>query len=463
MINWIDTGLIALYLVFLFAVAVRGLKRKEDGGRIDHILAGRSLTLPAFVATLVSTWYGGILGVGEFAYKYGISSWIVFGVPYYLAAAMFGLFLAKRARKSPEITIPDRLHRYYGPPATVAGSVILIIVTMPMAYVLMIGVLVHQFFGAPVWVGIVFGTFLSVFYVITGGFRGVLWTDSVQFILMFLGFAMLLVFSVATYGGFDFLRANVPAASFSVTGGNRIDYIAFWYVVALATLVEPIFYQRCFAAKSASVARKGIFVSILFWMVFDFMTTACGLYARAALPNLADPVAAYPALALKILPVGLTGLLFLSLLATIMSTVDSYIFIAASTISHDLFWRFKKFDESRLKNYTAVGLAIASVGTIAVALVSDSVVAIWHDFGSVSTAALLLPLVISYWGKYQYSPRGAFLSIILSALVTIFGLLYPRLTGIGDHLFHIEPIFLGLGLSAAIFAFSHMKKPAELN
>ncbi len=457
MINWIDTGLIALYLVFLFAVAVRGLKRKESG-RIDHILAGRSLTLPAFVATLVSTWYGGILGVGEFAYRYGISSWIVFGVPYYLAAALFALFLARRARQSPEITIPDRLYKYYGAPATVAGSVILIIVTMPMAYVLMIGVLVHQFFGAPVWVGIVFGTFLSVFYVITGGFRGVLWTDSVQFVLMFVGFAMLLAFSVATYGGFDFLRANVPAASFSATGGNRIDYIAFWYVVALATLVEPIFYQRCFAAKSASVARRGIFVSIAFWMVFDFMTTACGLYARAALPDLADPVAAYPALALKILPVGLTGLLFLSLLATIMSTVDSYIFIAASTISHDLFWRFKRFDESRLKNYTALGLGVASVGTIAVALASESVVAIWHDFGSVSTAALLLPLVLSYWGKRQYTPRGAFAAITLSAIVTTLGLLYPRISGGGEYLFHIEPIFIGLAFSGLVFSFSHTGK-----
>lgn len=461
MINWIDTALIALYLVFLFAVAARGLKQK-DSDRVSHILAGRTLTLPAFVATLVSTWYGGILGVGEFAYRYGISSWIVFGVPYYLAAALFALFLARRARHSPEITIPDRLHKYYGAPATVAGSVILIIVTMPMAYVLMIGVLVHQFFGAPVWVGIVLGTFLSVIYVITGGFRGVLWTDSVQFILMFAGFAMLLIFSVATYGGFDFLRANVPVASFSATGGNRVDYIAFWYVVALATLVEPIFYQRCFAARSASVARKGIFVSIAFWMAFDFMTTACGLYARAALPDLADPVAAYPALALKILPVGLTGLLFLSLLATIMSTVDSYIFITASTISHDLFWRFKRFDENRLKNYTAVGLGISSIGTIAVAMASESVVAIWHDFGSVSTAALLLPLVTSYWGKRQFSPPGAFLAITLSAVITAFGLLYPRLTEAGQYLFHIEPIFLGLAFSALVFVFSSMKKPLEL-
>ncbi len=459
--TWIDSTLIVLYLLFLFGVALAGWKRKETDHE-NHILAGRTLTLPAFVATLVSTWYGGILGIGEFSFRFGISSWVVFGIPYYLAAALFAIFLARRARSSPELTIPDRLHKYYGGPATIAGSIILVVVTLPMAYVLMIGVLLNQFFGAPVWVGIVFGTFFSVFYVFTGGFRGVLWTDTIQFLLMFVGFAILLVFAVGSFGGFEFLKAHVPAEHFSAAGGNRIDYIAFWYIVALVTLVEPIFYQRCFAAKSVSVARKGIFVSILFWLIFDFMTVTCGLYARATLPNLADPVAAYPALATELLPVGLTGLFFLSLLATIMSTVDSYMFISATTISHDLIWRFKQFDNGRIKYYTAIGLVFASAGTIIIALVSESVVKIWHDFGSVSTAALLFPLLTSYWGKYQYSRRGAFFAIIISGLVTTFGLVYPTMNKSGKYLFHIEPIFVGLAISVVILVFSRRSKPADL-
>lgn len=461
MLNWIDSGLIVLYLLFLSVVALLGLKRKETDQE-NHILAGRKLTLPAFVATLVSTWYGGILGIGEFSFLYGISSWIVFGVPYYIAAGLFAVFLARRARQSPEMTIPDRLFKYYGSPATVAGSIVLLIVTLPMAYVLMIGVLVNQFFGTPVWVGIVFGTFFSVFYVMTGGFRGVLWTDTVQFLLMFIGFAVLLGFSIGSLGGFDFLKANVPASMFSATGGNRIDYIAFWYIVALVTLVEPVFYQRCFAARSVSVARRGIFVSIFFWLIFDFMTAACGLYARAALPDLADPVASYPALAAQILPAGLTGLFFLSLLATIMSTIDSYMFIAATTFSHDLVWRFRRFTDDKIKKWTAVGLGFSSVGTIVIAMVSESVVDIWHDFGSVSTAALLFPLLTSYWGKYQYSPLGAFAAIVLSGAATTFALLYPGVSGSGTYLLNIEPIFVGLAVSIVIFVASRARKPHHL-
>ena len=460
MISWFDTLLIIIYLAILALVALKGLRSKHESQE-NLILAGRHLTLPAFVATLVSTWYGGILGVGEFSFLYGISNWIVFGLPYYLAALIFALFLARRARLSQEMTIPDRLQKFYGSPASAAGATILIIVTLPVAYVLMIGVLFNQFFGFPVWAGIVFGTFFSVFYVVTGGFKAVLWTDAFQFVLMFVGFIILFIFAAVSLGGLGFLKTNLPIDHFSVTGGNSPGYIAFWYIVALATLVEPAFYQRCFAARSPSVARRGIFISILFWIFFDFLTTSCGLYARAVLPDLANPVAAYPALALKLLPAGLTGLFLLSLLATIMSTVDSYMFLAATTVSHDLLWRFKRFEDNKIKAYTAVGLGITSLGTIAIALMSDSVVNIWHDFGSVGTSALLLPLMTSYWGRYQFTGRGAFLSITLSAGLTAAALFYPRITGLDHYFLGIEPIFIGLAVSLVVLLITGTRKTIE--
>ena len=135
------------------------------------------------------------------------------------------------------------------------------------------------------------------------------------------------------------LTTGLPADHLTWHGGNPIGYIATWYVIALATLVEPAFYQRCYAAKNASIARNGILVSIGCWAVFDFLTTTCGLYARAILPDLADPVSSYPALALEVLPAGLLGLFALALLSTVMSTVDSYSFVAASTFGKDIMQR----------------------------------------------------------------------------------------------------------------------------
>lgn len=457
MLPWIDLAPIVVYLAVLLAITLFGLRQKETSQE-NLILAGRKLTLPAFVATLVSTWYGGILGVGEFTFRYGVSNWLVFGVPYYIAAALFAIFIAGRARRSPDMTIPDRLHANYGPAASAAGAGILVIVSLPVANLLMMGILAQQIFGAPLWAGIVFGAFFSVMHIMTGGFRAVLEADFIQFTLMYIGFILLFAFATVKLGGFAFIASHVPPDHLSATGGNPLGYIALWYIIALGTLVEPAFYQRCFAAKTPAIARRGIVVSILFWIVFDFMTTSCGLYARAHLSSLTDPMAAYPELARAVLPTGLLGIFLLSLVAIVMSTVDSYIFLTATTISHDFLWRFAKVDERRMKFYTGIGLAASSVIMIILALAFDSVVTIWHDFGSVGTAALLFPLVTSYWGKYRFSNRGAFISIIAAAAVTTLALLYPRWSGNDGYFGNVEPIFIGLAVSAIVFVLTKTEK-----
>ena len=91
----LDWGLVLLYFGFLAAVWLRRLGRHSTA--VEYLVAGRRVTLPAFVATLVATWYGGILGVGEYSYRYGISNWLVFGVPYYAGALLFAIFYARRA------------------------------------------------------------------------------------------------------------------------------------------------------------------------------------------------------------------------------------------------------------------------------------------------------------------------------------------------------------------------------
>ena len=135
--------------------------------------------------------------------------------------------------------------------------------------------------------------------------------------------------------------AHLPPAHLQWDGGLGFQAVPVWYVIALATLVEPAFYQRCYAARDEKTARRGIVAAIGFWIVFDFLTTTAGLYARALLPDLADPVQAFPALAALVLPGFWQGVFTVGLLATIMSTVDSYAFIGAITLGRDLIGRWR--------------------------------------------------------------------------------------------------------------------------
>ncbi len=438
------------YALFLLYAIVR-LFRRPAQGEVDYILMGRRLTLPAFVATLVATWYGGILGVGEYSWRYGISNWLVFGVPYYLYAALFALFIAPRARRSPSLTIPDQLDARYGHRAALAGAAVLFVMTAPAAYVLMLGVLARLVTGWPLWAGVALGTALSVGYVFRGGFRAVVGTDMIQFGLMFLAFLVLTPACVAHWGGLDFLRAALPPAHLTWDGGRGAQAVAVWYFIAMATLVEPAFYQRCYAARDARTAQAGIALSLLFWIVFDALTTTAGLYARAVLPDLADPLAAYPELAARTLSPVWQGVFTVGLLATIMSTVDSYSLLAAVTVGRDIIARRRARRAGRTLaagqdpplraiRWSLLATALLAAG---LALWSGSVIRLWHHLGSVGTPVLLLPLALSHTGV-RLSERTVLGAMLTAGVVSLGWLAAGR----GQPLLGIEPIFPGLAVSA---------------
>ena len=447
--------LLALYLVGLFVLGFRRSQR-DNNSMEEYLVAGRRLSLPAFVATLVSTWYGGILGVGEFSYKYGISNWLVFGLPYYLYAIIFALFIAGRARRTKFYTIPEQLEKAYGRRASMTGAFFIFILSTPAPYVLMIGVLCRMLFGWPLWLGVILGALFSMIYAFRGGLAAIVRTEILQFLLMYAGFIVILIFAVSRFGGWEFLKTNLPPLHLTWHGENSPQYILVWYFIAMSTLVDPAFYQRCYAAQSEKVARHGILISVLCWMVFDFMTTATGLYAAALLPNLANPVESYPQLATKLLPPLARGLFFLSLFATIMSTIDGYAFLSAIALGKDVLWKiFGRGEDKRVTSFTRVGLIITFIVAVGIALLSPSVVNIWYQLGSLATPVLLVPLASSFSEKWKMPAMGVWLSMLVSAAWSALWML----TGIdGEYWLGFQPIYVGLAASAGCFILAQWYK-----
>lgn len=448
----LDWALIALYFAFLAAVWLRRGGTAPDA--VEYLLAGRRITLPAFVATLVATWYGGILGVGEYSYRYGISNWLVFGAPYYIGALLFAWLFARRAREARLFTLPDLLDRAYGRGPALIGAGAVFLFSAPAAYVLMLGTLFAAMAGLPLVPCVIAAAILSLFYIQRGGLRAVVLTDQVQFALMFAGFALLLGFLVVRHGGLSFLTAALPATHFTWHGGNPPQAILVWYFIALSALVDPGFWQRACAARDPVVARRGVLISVACWIVFDFLTTCTGLYARAVLPSLADPVFAFPELAKITLPPVALGLFYLAMIATVMSTVDSYGFIAGSTIGRDVLWRLRGGGEERLPRDTRLGLWIAAVFATAVALANPSVVGIWHTMGSITTPTLLLPAGTALLGRGGIGSRMTAAAMIAAFAVSLGWVLaktFAFLPG-GGYPLDIEPIHAGLATSLAFYA-----------
>lgn len=396
----IDYGLIAFYFVALLGITFRGKEKYHD--EAEFLLAGRKLALPAFVATLVSTWYGGILGVGEFGYKFGVSQWVVFGLPYYVFAILFALFFVKYVRKSQALSLPEAIEQTYGIRARQLSAFFVFVLTSPAPYIVMLALLFQLIIGIEAhysWYAIGV-TLFSLFYVWKGGFSAVVRTDIIQMVLMYLGFAVLVWFGFRQFDfSLNWLDA-LPDSHRHPTGNQSLFYVIVWFFIALWTFVDPGFHQRVAAADSEKTARNGILVSVLFWLIFDVLTLISSLLGVVLLPNLDEAVMVYPALAKHILPQGFIGLFYLGLLATIMSTLDSFLFLSGQSLGRDVC-----VAKHRGIQATRIGMILSAVFGIVLSLIFPSVIDLWFGIGTIIIPALLFTVLGSFVPFFRISQK----------------------------------------------------------
>ncbi|MBL7033186.1 MAG: sodium:solute symporter family protein [Candidatus Delongbacteria bacterium] len=446
-----------LVIIGYFLVVVwLGLRRTGSHQSADsYLLASRRLTLPFFIATLVSTWYGGILGVGEFSYNYGLVNWLALGGFYYAFALVYALLLAQKVRQGADLTIPGRLADNYGSVAGRFSSLFVFILVTPAPYLLMMAKLLSLSFGIGFPLALLLTLLVTVTYVWRGGFKAVVVTDLLQFFLMFAGFAVLLGMLYHQFGGIEFIRQRVPAELLTIPGPLGWREVLIWGFIALWTLVDPSFYQRVCAVDRPATARRGLIISILFWFVFDFMTTAAGLYARALLPVGIDPTLSYPLLAQQFLPVLLQGVFFAALLATIMSTLDSYTFLAALTLAVDLeTGSAGSTDLDRIRCRTRWGLLWTVLFSLLMIYYTESVIQMWLTVGQLCIPVLLLPLLSTYFPLLRRSSTVVFTAMVAAAVASAgwfaWGL-WQAVEGWPVYPLGIEPIYPGLLISVVVF------------
>ena len=449
--HWLDVSILIIYLV---ALAILGFIRSNHSNKDPeaYLLAGRKLSLPGFVVTLVATWYGGILGMGENTFSFGVQTWFIFGLPYYIFALLFALFLAARINQAKYISLPDQFHNRYGKTAGVISAIYILALASPAPYILSIGILIQFLSGLSFGISLIIATTISMSYIFTGGFNAVIRTDKLQFGFMFLGFALLLIYSIKMFGGYTQLAMALPKSHLSITGGASFQYILVWFFIAIWTFVDPGFYQRCAAAKSPKTAQKGIIISIIFWFLFDILTLSTGLYAKAMLTGV-DPLFAYPKLGALVLPPIAYGIFITGLLATIMSTIDSLGMISAITFGRDILWQINNNSsnnsswDTQSTSLIHKGLGVTSFIALALAFSIPSVVKLWYNLGSIIVPGLVIPFLMSF--NKNRMQDGIIFMMVCPALASIIWIISGEL--LGNYPFNIEPFYPGIATSCLIY------------
>jgi len=455
---------IAVIITFFFLLVLIGfLSSTKSKDVADYLLAGRNLNLFLFVLVTVSTWYGGILGVGEFTYRYGLLSWFTQGFPYYFFAILFAIFLAKKIRAASLFTIPDKLFEVYGKNVALFSAVIVFILVSPAPYLLMTATLLKEIFNIDFLTALIISFLISGSYLIKGGFRSNVYVDAFQFFVMFAGFIISAFVCFNSFGGIEFLQSKLPSSHLKIAGDASPAFIIVWFLIALWTFADPGFHQRAYAAKNGNVAKWGIIISVFFWFMFDFLTTSTGLYARALFPNLEQPVLAFPFLAEKILSPGLKGIFYAGMFATIVSTLNSFLFLSATTIGRDFFYRLKpNINDEKIKSFTSFGIIISGAISILISYLIPSVVQIWYTIGSLFIPAIIPAVISSYYPKIKIENRTMMLEMIF-ALITGTIWYFIRDNFYGRIFYDIEPMLIGLSTALIIHLSGLIRKFSFFN
>ena len=427
---------LADYLViacFVLLILALGFSAKlRENSMLQFFSAGRKLTLPLFVATLVSTWYGGILGVGESVSFYGLGAWLLIGVPYYVFALIYALFLAEKVRSATQISIPERLESAFGKKAGLVGAGLIFLLAVPAAHVLMLGVLVQSVTGWGMLTAILAGCALGISFLYRGGLLADVRVAFLAFVMMYVGFGVMVAWCLIHYPLPGAWKAATPA-QLSLTGGASWPAIVSFFILGAWTIVDPAFHQRVASAETPLTGRRGVLVSIAFWFLFDLLSIAAAMYAltMVKLGEGQSPLLLYSLLAEKVLPPGLKAVFFCGMLGTILSAMVGYTLVSGATLGREMIARLKQgLTDAQTTNWTRAGLFVGCGIAIVLAMNIESVVALWYAWAGAVIGALLLPVCFAYSHKFSALNRKAtVLSMALAFFVAVGWLVYGTKTG----------------------------------
>ena len=345
----------------------------------------------------------GLMGRAGVAYSSGFKA-IMTAVPYLLGMLIFSGFAGRISAVGTSFnitSIPDLFERRFGKATKVTlGALIAFAMMGTVAAQVTATATIINMLGGEIGVSYEMGAFIAcavfIIYTATSGLFGVIYTDVFQFVMLIL-FVYILIpgASLVKLGGpAAFFRNLAPELATPYVDGTIIGDIITYFVF---TLAGAEMWQRAFAAKSQKAAKNGLFLGTVAYGLTIPLVWFMGVVAHQLIG--AEKIAMYgttdavvPALAIEILPVGLTGLALAGILSVIMSTADSYLIMSVQSCVHDV---YKTFDpdmsEKKELILTRVFAVIMPLGALAIALYMKNAYQILMFAWSFYAAAAGLP------------------------------------------------------------------------
>ncbi len=417
------TYVIVLAIVVTVLLGVTVYKTLGIHNKADFMVAGRSLPWHVLVFTLLSSWIGAgsLFGGAENAYRNGFASL------WQPAGGWLGLiliaFIAGRARRFAQFTVPDLLETRYNATARVLGSIAIVVSCVVITS--------YQFIGGGDILHLIFpqiekttGMYIIAAFVIL--FTAAAGMASVAYLDLVIGGLVTVTVIVAVpllldhVGGWSQVRANLPAEHFQVLGHLTIwQALGFTLPTMLLLIGNQGMYQKFFSARSERDASLAVYGWIAGALLLETLLVTVAVIGSSVF-KLENPREILPTTARLGLPPLVGAILLGGMFAKVISTANNFLFSPSTNIIHDVYLRFIDRHASEKRTLVVSRVTIVVLGLFALAqgaYFKSILAAALYAYTIYGAAVTPSVMAVFFWRRA--TEQGAVASIFLGTIVTI--------------------------------------------
>jgi SSS family solute:Na+ symporter len=405
----------AVYAAVLWAAGLRLPRRLE--GLDSFFLASRRLGSLRVAFSLCASWIGAasLLVSTDEAYRDGFSAIWIIGIPA-VATLLVLLALTGPVRRAAGSTLSDLMENSYGKAARFLTSVLIVwyMTVLAASQMVAAGSFLGAFLGTSPIPSLAIAAAIVLVYSAAGGLISVSRTHVIQVVLLVAGVTGMIaaLASRTSWGAVRSAAGRLGKGSYFnvLAGADRNVLIAVSFV--LAWTISPIAWQRMQAARSEKAARRGFVGAALLLAVFYAGIVLAGMLFLPLFPNGGSGAPLVTAFISLESGSFLGGLLFVTVLAAILSTMDAALNAGAFTLTKDLLGRGEGAEAGR----RAVTLArVSTLGLTAAAFLTatrfESILETLGLASKVMAEGLLIPGLAALFLKKK-APLAGLLSLL---------------------------------------------------
>ncbi len=463
--HWIDLTIFIIYLAAVLGVGFYFLYKNKTTD--DYYVGGRQMSSLHIGLSVVATDVGGgfSIGLGGLGFVMGISgSWLLFTglIGAWLSAVLLIPKVSDMARVKGLLSFPQFLEEVYDKKVAVIAGVISaigylgftssqILAGAKLASATFIDLTLNQ---ALLIMGVI-----AVTYTVVGGLKAVIYTDTIQWIVLLSGLILIgIPICYIKLGGFEAIKQTVAPEFLKLSNVSWQQILNWMFTIIPIWFIGMTLYQRIYASKDTKTAQRAWFIAGLFeYPIMAFTGVILGMFARVALDaglmadyargEMIDPEMGLPALLRTLLPVGLMGIVLSSYFSAIMSTADSCLMASSGNIITDILRMHESKNSLRLSQLFTL---IVGATSLFLAMKMPNVLELMLHSYSFMVSGMIIPVIAALFTKNP-NKQASLWSMISGGTVT-FGLI---LSGM-DLPFGLDPIIYGITVSALVYTFVYL-------